>query len=178
MKEAMWPLPRPSELHYLFFMRSWCRCLVAVAILGCAPVADPQLPPGGVPLDDTELVLRDQYTGFVDRERLVIRDAQAWSAFWSQAHSRVMPEPSVPSIDFSRNIVVAAAMGTRPNGGYSIQVRQVYELDGGLYVLVSERSPGPGCVTTQALTAPVAAVRVPRPGAPVTFVERSQTITC
>ena len=170
-------LPR-STLPYLFLMRVRTRCLAIVAILGCTPVVDPQLPPGGTPLDETERVLQAQYTGLVERERAVIRDAQTWSQFWSRAHRNVMPQPPAPTIDFTRNIVVAAAMGTRSNGGFSIGIEQVYAADGDLYVVVEERSPGPNCITTQALTAPVAAVRVPRPGAPVSFIERSETFRC
>lgn len=158
-------------------MRVWS-CIVTVAILGCAPVADPQLPPGGVSLDETEQLLKSQYTQLVRRERLVIRDAQTWSEFWDQAHGQVSPQPSVPSIDFSRNIVVAATMGSRPSGGYNIEIDQVYDVDGAVYVIVTERSAGPGCITTQAVTAPASAVRVPRPGASVTFIERSETFPC
>jgi hypothetical protein len=159
-------------------MRARTSCFVIVAILGCTPVIDPQVPPGGVPLDATEQVLRAQYTGLVQRQRAVIRDAQAWSEFWNQAHSTVMPRPTAPAIDFTRNIVVAAAMGTRSNGGFSIDIEQVYAADDDLYVVVEERSPGANCVTTAALTAPVAAVRIPRVGASVSFVERSETFSC
>jgi len=158
-------------------MRVWTLCLSVLAVLGCAPVADPQLPPGGIPVDNTEQLLRSQYTGFVQRSRLVIRDADAWSQFWSQAHSNMIPVPPVPSIDFTHNIVVAATMGSRSNGGHSIRI-DPYVADDDLYVVVEERSPGAGCVTTAAITTPAAALRIPRPGALVTFVERSETFSC
>lgn len=159
-------------------MRVWTLCLSALAVLGCAPVTDPQLPPGGVPVDNTEQLLRGQYSGFSQRARLVIRDAEAWSQFWNQAHGNVMPRPPVPSIDFAHNIVVAATMGSRSNGGHTIEIDRVYAADDGLHVVVEERSPGAGCVTTAAITAPAAAQRIPRPGASVSFVERSETFTC
>ena len=38
-------------------MRVRTSCLALVAILGCTPVVDPQLPPDGTPLDGTEQVL-------------------------------------------------------------------------------------------------------------------------
>ena len=163
---------------YLFLMRATTTCLAIVAILGCTPVVDPQLPPDGVPLDETERLLEAQYTGLVQRQRAVIRDVQGWRAFWNQAHSTVMPQPPVPSVDFTRNVVVAAAMGTRSSGGYSIGIEQVYADGDHLHVVVAERSPGANCITTQALTAPVAAVRVPRVGASVSFIERSETVSC
>src|SRR5688500_11351696 len=159
-------------------MRVWTLCLSVLAVLGCAPVAESQLPPGGIPVDNTEQLLRSQYTGFVQRSRLVIRDADAWSQFWNQAHSNVMPIPPVPSIDFTDNIVVAATMGSRSNGGHTIQFDSVYAADDDLYVVVEERSPGAGCVTTAAITTPAAAIRIPRLGASVSFVEQSETFTC
>ncbi len=165
-------------LPYLFLMRVWTICLVAVAILACAPVADPQLPPGGVPRDDTQQVFSTHYSGIDSRQRLVIRDADAWQQFWSRAHSTVIPQPPAPSIDFSQNIVVAAAMGSRPTGGYTIQFEEVYQANDDVYIAVNERSPGANCILTQALTSPVAAIRVPRPGASVSFVERAETFNC
>ena len=132
----------------------------------------------GVPLEDVQHVLSNQYTGFNQRERLIIRDAQAWSQFWSQAHRTVMPQPPLPAIDFAQNVVIAATMGTRPNGGHSVQIEQVFEADGDLFVVVAERSPGANCVTTAAITAPAAAARIPRTSGTVSFIERRETFDC
>ena len=173
-------LSREPAACYLFFMRVWiAAAATAVTFMGCTPVVDPQLPPEGTPITNgLEVVVRNHYSAIGERQRLVIRDAQAWSQFWVRAHGSLTPRPDVPNIDFTTNIVVAAAMGSRPSGGYTVAIDAMYELESTLYAVVTERSPGAGCVTTAALTAPVIAVRVARPGAQVSFVEREEIIDC
>jgi hypothetical protein len=152
---------------------------IVVPLIGCTPAVDPQLPPDAVKLEGaTETVLHNSYSGIVDRRRLVIRDPQAWSAVWNEAYRRHIPVPSVPEIDFSRNIVIVAGMGSRGTGGYGITFDTIYEADDVLYAVVRESAPGRSCIVTQALTQPVTAVRVARPGADVRFIERSETVDC
>lgn len=155
------------------------RLAAIIALIGCTPAVDPQLPPGAAMLTDaTELLLAEQYSGIGSRRREVVRDAPTWSKFWAQAHGHIMPQPAVPSIDFTKNVVVVAAMGTRSSGGYVIDIESLYEANGDVFAVVTERSPGVRCVTTAALTAPVVAVRVARPGMQVSFVERSEINDC
>lgn len=128
-------------------------------------------------VSDQEQVLNTAYSGIGKRQRLVIRDEQAWAAFWTEAHGNMMPKPERPAVDFSASVVIAAAMGSRSTGGYSVDL-QVAETDDGLRVYVTETSPGPSCITTQAFTAPLAAVRVPRTAASVSFVEQARVSDC
>lgn len=160
-------------------LRSIRLAAVIGTLIGCTPAVDPQLPPGAVKLTDpTEIVVAEQYSGIVDRRRLVIRDAQSWSTLWNEAFSRRHPRPPVPSIDFAEHVVIAASTGTRSNGGYGLTFDAIHEADGVLYAVVREISPGRNCITTQALTNPVIAVRVPRRGAQVTFIERAEITDC
>lgn len=94
-------------------------------------------------------------TGIAESRRLVIRDNQAWSAFWTELGVGDRPE-----VDFNRNVVVAVAMGQRSSGGYDIAVQGVSGVAGELTVDVVETSPAPTCATTMALTQPVDVVVV------------------
>lgn len=107
---------------------------------------------------------------------MVIRDADAWQEFWREAMDQRDSNP--PEIDFSRHMVVAAAMGRRPTGGYSIDIERAYRDDEGLTLVVRETSPGPNCILTQALTAPIVAVAVPSDDAPVNFEVSSRIEEC
>lgn len=110
--------------------------------------------------------------------RVVIRDDQAWQDFWHAMTAVIVPAPAPPTIDFSQEMVVVAAMGRQSSGGFAISIEGVYESDGELYVDVLERSPGSDCLVTQVITAPVTGIRVPaRPGA-VQFMERQSTERC
>jgi hypothetical protein len=113
-------------------------------------------------------------TGIGEARRLVIRDANTWADFWSE-----LGVGDRPTIDFSRDVVVAVAAGQRPTGGYEIAVHQVVNNGGELTSEVVETTPGPNCMTTGSLTQPVDIVVVPG----VTprswsFVERKEVRGC
>lgn len=116
--------------------------------------------------------------GPAEPARMVIRDEQAWLDFWHAMTSVVVPAPDPPTIDFSQEMVVVAALGRQPTGGYAIAIEGVYESDGQLFVDVHETSPGTSCLLTQVITAPVTGVRVPASQEAVQFMERESTQDC
>ncbi|MFN2563770.1 MAG: protease complex subunit PrcB family protein [Gemmatimonadaceae bacterium] len=118
------------------------------------------------------------YSGLTERQRLVIRSSSAWDEAWKRITARSSPAQPAPAVDFDHEIVVLVAMGQRPTGGYSIAIEGLFEAGGALYALVRETSPGSRCFTTQALTQPIDAVRVPRRAGAVAFVERTATNEC
>ena len=117
-------------------------------------------------------------SGIPDRRQVVIRDESSWAAYWNDFHANIVPMPDLPSVDFSTRMVVAAAMGTRPSGGYSVSVSAVYQQDGTLFFRIREASPGPTCLNVAVLTAPAVAVLADRWEGPVEFVEESGTNSC
>jgi len=156
--------------------------LIAVAIgAGCSSATNPQVPEGAMALEIREFpaaITPYLYTGIAERQRLAIDDAAEWRAFWNRVTSTTVPQPPVPEIDFASEIVIIAAMGTRPSGGYAIHIDDVSEADGRVFVKVREVSPGTNCIVTMALTAPVVAVRIPRRAGAVTFVEQTEVRNC
>jgi len=126
----------------------------------------------------SERVLSEVYSGIDQPRRLVIREADVWHEFWDEAMGQRTPVPSAPEIDFESQMIVAAAMGRRGTGGYSIDITDVSRAGNALTATVVETSPGPDCMLTQAFTAPVVAVSVPRTDGPVEYVERAETQAC
>ena len=125
-----------------------------------------------------EHVFTYPHSGINDSRRLVIREAAAWRPLWREVVGQRTPAPALPTIDFERDMVIVAALGRRGTGGYAITIDDVYAEGGQLYAVVRETSPGPGCMTIQAFTAPVTGVRVPRGEAAVTFIERKDQLDC
>src|SRR5829696_8625966 len=72
-------------------------------------------------------------TGIGESRRLVIRDASTWDEFWSE-----LAVGDRPSVDFTRDVVVAVAAGQRPTGGYEIAVNRITQTNGELTVEVVE----------------------------------------
>ena len=119
------------------------------------------------------------YSGLDRPERLVIRDAEAWRAVWNQIYLRQQPVPSLPSVDFSREMMVVVALGARSSGGYSILLDGASEAaNNGIEVVVNSSSPASDCIVTAAFTQPVDIARVSVRAGAVTFVERSQVFHC
>jgi len=112
------------------------------------------------------------------RRRVTIADAATWTAFWSS----LIPDPQAtgpaPTVDFSREMVIAAVMPLRPSSGYRIAIERVTEFADRIEAEVVERSPAPGCVTLTVITRPFDVVRVARRDKPVRFVERTVETPC
>lgn len=72
------------------------------------------------------------------------------------------PERALPKVDFTREMVVAVFMGSRPNAGFSTAVVSTTAAAGVLMVRYSETKPSPGAVTAQVLTFPYHIVAIPK----------------
>jgi hypothetical protein len=156
---------------------------VAAPAPAAEPAAAPQpAPPAGaayVPYDTAgSLPIRriGQYSnsGIVTPERLVIRDDSSYARFWARLGAGTRP-----SVDFTRDVVIAAAAGQRQTGGHSIAVDQVVRSGDGLAVEVVEVAPGPDCMSAQVVTQPVDVVVVAAADAKTwSFTDRTLAAGC
>jgi hypothetical protein len=76
----------------------------------------------------------------------------------------------LPEIDFSREMIVIAAMGRRGNGAYRINIDGACEVDGQLVIFVRSID-GSSCTAPAIITATVDVARLPRIDLPVVFRE-------
>jgi hypothetical protein len=107
-------------------------------------------------------VISETQSGIATARREVIRDAASWARLWAEIHAGRTPMPELPAVDFGREMLIAVATGTRPSGGFSIQVTGVATRGDRLEVAVLERCPDSDAIVTMALTQPVEVVRVAR----------------
>ena len=114
-----------------------------------------------------------------DARRLVIKNGDEFSNFWKQLTSRI-PQggwvPPLPEIDFSKEMIVVAAMGQRPTSGSWTMIDGACEMDGQVEVFVSNVEDVSCAGSLQVLTYPADAVRLPRTELPVVF--RETQISC
>ena len=153
---------------------------VVLAAGGCGLSSVDGVPADATPVPEerVEPLLDASYAGFDERTRQVIRTPEAWEGAWRQLHEGRSPVPERPAVDFDSSMVVLAAMGSRPTGGYDIQAESVHRDGESLFVVVRETSPGDSCIVTQVFTAPTTAVRVPRADGDVEFVEEESVDEC
>jgi len=103
---------------------------------------------------------------FIDVSRQVTaHTAEEWSTLWRQ-HA---PNRPMPTVDFSREMVVGIFAGSRSTAGYSIEIVSAEVLQGTLVVRYRETSPGRAAVTAQVITTPYHLVAVPKRDGPVRF---------
>ena len=99
----------------------------------------------------------------------VARTPAEWTALW-RAHDYDKP---APTIDFSREMVVAVFMGSRPTAGYTVEIVSVKEAGGSLIVSYREQSPARDALTAQVLTAPFHFAAVPKFAGDIRFEKSS-----
>ena len=110
--------------------------------------------------------------------RLVIRNRDEFSQLWKRFLAPIPPDkwvPPMPEVDFSKEMVVVAAMGEKPSSGYWIIIDGACEVDGHVEVFVSSVNGGCGS-QLGVVTSPADAVRIPQTDLPVVF--RETQIAC
>jgi len=163
--------------------------LAAVAFLGCdgggsgtpASTDDVQqvtgdvsavaAPPSTATTIAFETLADDVAAEATAESRTLIRSARGYQAFFGHA------PPA--AVDFSREWVMFYAAGTKPTGGYDASFLAVLRAGRNLIAITRLVSPGPGCITTQALTTPYALIKFPaQAGTSAQFFKQDGVTDC
>lgn len=85
----------------------------------------------------------------------------------------------IPPVDFGSERLVVVALGERPSGGYEVTFELMQAADS-TTLIVHELSPGPKCMTTMALTHPIAfgVIKLPLNRESVRFEDRTSVKDC
>ncbi len=94
---------------------------------------------------------------------------------WQRVWQAVGNDRPAPEVNFNTHGVIVAYQGRKNTGGYSISVEEVRRVGTSIIVSVTEQSPRPGEITTDALTSPFVVVSIPRPPAGV-FVKFKEDV--
>ena len=111
------------------------------------------------------------FSGIHEAKQEIVKSADAWEKLWKQHVTATGESDKIPAVDFSKEMVVVATMGTKRSGGYSIEIVDVIASDKTLKISVKKTSPPPDAMTIQALTAPFHFVAVPMSKLKPEFVE-------
>jgi hypothetical protein len=154
------------------------RLVSLAALLPAIAAARPSVAVGAPAVQmPIETVDQQVYSGLVERRNYIIKDREAWQALWEAVYAFVMIRPPAPEIDFTRDMVIAVAVGEQPTGGYTVEIEQVVAVGDSLQVFINEGLPGRDLVVTDALTQPYHIVRLHRvdTAIPEFIVRRSDT---
>jgi hypothetical protein len=115
--------------------------------------------------------------GISQRARLVIRDGDAFNELWNQIMRPASNKPPLPEVDFSREMIIVAAMGQQPSR-YEIIIDSACEVDNQLEVLVRSTKFLSCGLQAGLLPETVDIVRLPKTDLPVVFRETEVTSDC
>ena len=139
------------------------------------PVA---LRPPGIPL--RRLRDLDAYrfmNGIYDQRRIEIRSEDEWRGQWMRIQRSRTPPP-LPTVDFSREMLLLAGMGNQPSGGYVVTIERVLDQPDALVAYVRHTVPGPRCGAIAAITSPIDVVVVAATRKPVRWVVERTVNDC
>ena len=91
----------------------------------------------------------------------VVRTPAEWNALW-QAH---LPARPAAAVDFSKEMVVAVFLGSKPTPGYGVTIVSAVEEGNVLRVRYRETSPAPDAILAQVITFPYQIVAIPKSSA-------------
>jgi hypothetical protein len=137
-------------------VNGWAAAALACAICFAAASAEP------VAFKTLE---RGDQSNIESAREVVVRTAAEWTAFWKQ-HSPGQPPPAV---DFTRSTVVGIFLGSRPTGGYSVEITTIEREGDTLTVTYREQRPDKADIVTQVITMPYQLVTTARVAGSVRF---------
>ena len=102
-------------------------------------------------------ISRGQNSGIADAREVTVATAAEWNALWTLHRGG-----AAPTVDFTKHLVAGVFLGTRPTGGYSVEIVAARRDATGIVIEYYERTPAPDVLVTQALTSPFHLVTLER----------------
>ena len=97
------------------------------------------------PYDGVDHVYRNAKSDLSTGVRLAVLDTADWAAIWKRVVGNASTAP-LPTVDFSREMLLVVGMGQAPCMGYQINIDTVFrDKDKRIYAVVRERHHGSRC---------------------------------
>lgn len=117
-------------------------------------------------------------SGLKQPETVAITDAAALAQLWARMWSHQQQAPPVPQVDFTKHVVVVAALGTLNTTGTDVMFERAQLLSGGVVVDFIRRLPDHTCRTETAARQPVDVALVERRPGSVTLRPEDRRYSC
>jgi protease stability complex PrcB-like protein len=101
-------------------------------------------------MPSTRTIEKGDQSNVDDAKQVLVRTEAEWAKLWQQHN----PDRPRPAVDFSKEMIVAVFMGSRPNAGFSTTITSAMAANGALLVHYKETKPAVGSVSAQILTFP------------------------
>lgn len=150
---------------------------VLLLLTACENSSSPTEPPTLPPDTELQTIYSAKNSGIHTRGGEIILTEERWQEVWAaiQAGSETPGAPA-PSINFSTDMLIFAAMGDEPDSCWNLTITEVRPEVAKIRVDVSETRPPLNCACPAVVIQPVHVVRVSREELPGEFNYR-RTIT-
>lgn len=148
--------------------------LAAIAISGCLSHGSAHRATVLMPV----IIAEGQDSGVTSGRLEVILDSSLLMRVWSDHVDGISAAPAPPVVDFDKDMVIAAFLGTQGTGGYRIEITQAEERADNIVVNIQTTVPGSGCMVIQTLTQAYQFITLPRSSKPVTFITTTKQVDC
>jgi len=118
-----------------------------------------------------EVIQQGTYSGKKDAVAQVIDNQKDWEILWKQHVSVLVPQPPVPEIDFTSNVVAVIYAGVKNTGGYAVVIKNVSAEADDVVVNYRLTEPQPNSFTLQVITQPYAIIKIEKPKGTVKLVK-------
>jgi hypothetical protein len=135
----------------------------------------PPRPPvtSGTPVGFIALYSGEQ-SSITTRTNYVITTADELRALWKLIETN---GAAVPTIDFTKDVIIAVFAGEKPTTGYSVAVTKITDTQERT-VTIELKAPGPTCLAGEAVTTPFEILQVSRTELPLTHEDTATTTGC
>lgn len=140
--------------------------LFSIASLGCI-VKQQQSPDEDViPILDEDVVHErnisfetiaprpSSFSGYKESKNYIIKQEQEWNSLRNKLHV------SLPDVDFTQYMIIAAFQGIQRSGGHSIEITEIIESNDNITIHITKTSPDPNAFVTTVLTDPMHIVKL------------------
>jgi len=153
-------------------------CVIAIIVGVVIFVASPVAAPTGPSAKAMIQVIGEGSTAAVmtEKKNYHVTNYAQLADVWRLAYGP--GSPGIPDVDFATENVIAVFDGQKSSGGYDVDVTEVVDQGGTRTITIVHTAPGPGCITTDALTSPFQLVVVPKSDDKISRVDTDVTVAC
>jgi len=122
-----------------------------------------------------ESLVNLHHSGIESPEDFCIVTEEGWNRFLKEVNSSFL---DTVQIDFTKEIVIACAMGERGNSCHGIEIECIQKDGDALIVFEREIVPGPGCICLAVCVTPLHVVKIRVSAKSVNFTRSTYVMIC
>ena len=148
--------------------------LSTITLLSCKS-SEPQSK--GTSISFTEIKSGNN-SGSLVYKTLIINNREELIAAWSIFFVKYDRKPPIPNIDFENKTLIAAFLGERNSGGYSIKIKSILETKKLITIITEENRPGKTCLSSAVMIYPFQLIEMPKTEKEILFSKTVKTNEC